>query len=65
MAGRVNFLTKSLSKNAGNQSLKGGSPEAPDIKIIMNVCTPLNKVSGFHGSKILVVEFFFLNSFPT
>ena len=38
---------------------KGVALKSPDIKIIMNVCTPLNKVSGSQGSKILVVEFFF------
>ena len=66
MAEMVNFLTKPHKKNAGNQSRKGGiALKSPDIKIIMNVCTPLNKVSGSQGSKILVVELFFLNSFPT
>ena len=44
---------------------KGVALKSPDIKIIMNVCTPLNKVPGSQGSKILVVELFFLNSFPT
>ena len=62
----VGFLTKSLSKNAKkNNRAKGVALKSPDIKIIMNVCRPLNKVSGFQWSKILVVEFFFLNSFPT
>jgi len=43
---------------------KGVALKSPDIKIKMYACTPLNKVSGFQGSKILVVEFFFQN-FPT
>ena len=37
---------------------KGVALKSPDIKIIMNVCTPLNKVFGFQGSK-----FWWLNSF--
>ena len=61
----VNFLTKPFQKNAKNNRSKRVALKSPDIKIIMNVCTPLNKVSEFQGSKILVVEFFFLNSFPT
>ena len=32
------------------QPRKGGDPEDPDIKIIMYVYTPLNKVFGFQGS---------------
>ena len=33
---------------------KGVALKSPDIKIIMNACTPLNKVSGSQGSKIFV-----------
>ena len=54
----VDFLTKPLLKNAKKkQLLKGGvTLKTPDIKITMNVCTPLNKVFGFQESNILVVE---------
>ena len=61
----VDFLTEPFQKMLEINRSKGVALKSPDIKIIMNVCTPLNKVSGFQGSKILVVEFFFLNSFPT
>ena len=61
----VDFLTKPLQKMLEINRAKGVALKSPDIKIIMNVCTPLNKVSGSQGSKILVVELFFLNSFPT
>ena len=61
----VDFLTKPLQKMLEINRSKGVALKSPDIKIIMNVCTPLNKVSGSQGSKFLVVELFFLNSFPT
>ena len=48
----VDFLTRPFQKMSKN-ALK-----TPDIKIIMNVCTPLNKVSGSQGPKILLFEFF-------
>ena len=47
----VDFLTKPLLKNAKKQLLKGGvTLKTPDIKIIMYVCAPLNKVFGFQAS---------------
>jgi len=35
---------------------KGVILKSPDIKIIMYVCIPLNKIFGFQDSKILVVN---------
>ena len=52
----VDFLTKSFKKMPKNKRAKGVALKSPDIKIIMYVCTPLNKVFGFQGSKILVVN---------
>ena len=52
----VDFLTKPLQKMPKNNRAKGVALKSPDIKIIMYVCTPLNKVFGFQGSKILVVN---------
>ena len=52
----VDFLTKPFQKMPKKQSRKGVALKSPDIKIIMYVCTPLNKVFGFQGSKILVVH---------
>ena len=52
----VDFLTKPFQKMPKNNRAKGVALVSPDIKIIMYVCTPLNKVFGFQGSKILVVN---------
>ena len=52
----VDFLTKPFQKMPKNNRAKGVALKSPDIKIIMYVCTPLNKVFGFQGSKILVVN---------
>ena len=52
----VDFLTKPFQKMPKNNRAKGVALKSPDIKIIMYVCTPLNKVFRFQGSKILVVE---------
>ena len=52
----ADFLTKPFQKMQKNNRAKGVALETPDIKIIMYVYTPLNKVFGFQGSKILVVE---------
>ena len=52
----VDFLTKPFQKMHKNNRAKGVALKSPDIKIIMYVCTPLNKVFGFQGSKILVVN---------
>ena len=52
----VDFLTKPFQKMPKNNRAKGVALKSPDIKIIMYVCTPLNKVFGFQGSKILVVH---------
>ena len=49
----VDFLTKPFQKMQKNNRSKGVALKYPDIKIIMNVCTPLNKVSGFQGSIFL------------
>ena len=40
----VIFLTKPFQKMSKNNRAKGVALKTPDIKIIMNVCTPLNKV---------------------
>ena len=48
----VDFLTKPFQKMPKNNRAKGVALKSPDIKIIMYVCTPLNKVFGFQGSKI-------------
>ena len=53
----ADFLTKPFQKmQKKNNRAKGVALKSPDIKIIMYVCTPLNKVFGFQGSKILVVH---------
>ena len=52
----VDFLTKPSRKMQKKHRAKGVALETPDIKIIMYVYTPLNKVFGFQGSKFLVVE---------
>ena len=52
----VDFLTKPFQKMPKNNRAKGVALKSPDIKIVMYVCTPLNKVFGFQGSKILVVN---------
>ena len=52
----VDFLTKPFQKMPKNNRAKGVALKSPDVKIIMYVCTPLNKVFGFQGSKILVVN---------
>ena len=53
----VDFLTKPFQKMPKNNRAKGVvALKSPDIKIIMYVCAPLNKVFGFQGSKILVVN---------
>ena len=52
----VDFLTKPFQKMQKNTRAKGVALKSPDIKIIMYVCTPLNKVFVFQGSKILVVN---------
>ena len=49
----VDFLTEPFQKMQKNNRSKGVALKYPDIKIIMNVCTPLNKVSGFQGSIFL------------
>ena len=46
----VDFLTKPFQKMKKNNRAKGVALKSPDIKIIMYVCTPLNKVFGFQGS---------------
>ena len=46
----VSFLTKPFQKMSKNNRAKGVALKTPDIKIIMYVCTPLNKVFGFQGS---------------
>ena len=52
----VDFLLNLFKKCKKNNRAKGVALKSPDIKIIMYVCTPLNKVFGFQGSKILVVN---------
>ena len=52
----VNFLIKPFQKIPKINRAKGVALKFPDIKIIMYVCTPLNKIFGFQGSKILVVN---------
>ena len=59
MAQMIDFFTKPLFKNAQKQSHKGGSLEARKPLNKMNVSPPLNKVSG-----VLVLKFWWLNSFP-
>ena len=54
----VDFLTKSFQKKSKNNRAKGVALKTRDVKIIMNVCIPLNKVSGSQGPKILFFEFF-------
>ena len=51
----VFFLTNFQTMPKNNRA-KGVALKSPDIKIIMYVCTPLNKVFGFQRSKILVVN---------
>ena len=46
----VDFPTKPSRKMQKNNRAKGVALETPDIKIIMYVYTPLNKVFGFQGS---------------
>ena len=46
----VDFLTKPSRKMQKNNRAKGVTLKTPDIKIIMYVYTPLNKVFGFQGS---------------
>ena len=46
----VDFLTKPSRKMQKNNRAKGVALETSDIKIIMYVYTPLNKVFGFQGS---------------
>ena len=46
----VDFLTKPSRKMQKNKRAKGVALETPDIKIIMYVYTPLNKVFGFQVS---------------
>ena len=46
----VDFLTKPSRNMQKNNRAKGVALETPDIKIIMYVYTPLNKVFGFQGS---------------
>jgi len=43
-------LLNPLEKCKKNNRAKGVDLETPDIKIIMYVYTPLNKVFGFQGS---------------
>ena len=45
----VDFLTKPSRNMQKNNRAKGVALETPDIKIIMYVYTPLNKVFGFQG----------------
>ena len=51
----VDFLTKPFQKMPKNNRAKGVALKSPDIKI-MYVCAPPNKVFGFQGSEILVVN---------
>jgi len=46
----ADFLTKPFQKMQKNNRAKGVALETPDIKIIMYVYTPLNKVFGFQVS---------------
>jgi hypothetical protein len=46
----VDFLTEPFQKMPKNNRTKDVALKSPDIKIIMYVCTPLNKVFGFQGS---------------
>ena len=55
-------LLNPFKKCQKNNRAKGVALKSPDIKIIMYVCTPLNKVFRFQGSKILVVEI--VSQFP-
>ena len=48
----VDFLTKPFQKMPKINRGKGVALKSPDIKIVMYVCTPLNKAFGFQGSKI-------------
>ena len=52
----VDFLIKPFQKISKTNRAKGVALKFPDIKIIIYVCTPLNKVFGFQASKILVVN---------
>ena len=62
----VDFLTKPFQKMPKNNRAKGVALKSPDIKIIMYVCTPLNKVFGFQGFKNFGGQLnLFLNSFPS
>jgi len=49
----VDFLTKPFQKMSKNNRAKGVALKTLDIKLIMNVCTPLNKVFGFQGSDLI------------
>ena len=48
----VDFLTKPSRKMQKIYRAKGVTLKTPDIKIIMYVYTPLNKVFGFQESNI-------------
>ena len=50
----VDFLTKPSRKMQKNNRAKGVTLKTPDIKIIMYVYTPLNKVFGFQGSNQII-----------
>ena len=52
----IDFLTKPFQKMPKNNCAKDVALKSPDIKIIMYVCTPLNKIFGFQGSKNLVIN---------
>ena len=54
----VDFLTKPSRKMQKIYRAKGVTLKTPDIKIIMYVYTPLNKVFGFQESNIfLMIEY--------
>ena len=52
----VDFLTKPFQKMPKINRAKGVALKSPDIKIIIYIYTPLNKIFGFQDSKILVVN---------
>ena len=50
----VDFLTKPFQKMSKNNRAKEVvALKTPGIKIMRNVCTPLNKVFGFEGSNLI------------
>jgi hypothetical protein len=49
----VDCFTKPFQKMSKNNRAKEVALKTPGIKIMMNVCTPPNKVFGFQGSNLI------------